>query len=114
MNVWYPAAEEAGIKALLQKLNAACQQDMHHSGGLAAIKTACNPAKAGSSQGAFLTPDKNVKSAPPTYIRVNDYTEATFVAPTAARRGALLYCRCGKMSSTPTEFPSIRRLVGMY
>jgi len=51
VNVWYPAAEEAGIKALLQKLNA------------------------GSSQGAFLTPDKNVKSAPPTYIRVNDYTE---------------------------------------
>ncbi|CAE7329849.1 ATP6V0A4 [Symbiodinium pilosum] len=52
VNVWYPAAEEAKIKALLQKLNA------------------------GSSQGAFLTPDKNVKSTPPTYIRVNDYTEA--------------------------------------
>ena len=113
MNVWYPAAEEAGIKALLQKLNAPCQQDMHHSGEPDAIKTARTPAKAGSSQGAFLTPDKNVKSAPPTYIRVNDYTEATFVAPTAAR-GALLYCRCGKMSSTPTEFPNIRRLVGMY
>jgi len=51
VNVWYPASEESKIIALLQKLNE------------------------GSQQGAFLTPEKQVKSVAPTYIRVNDFTE---------------------------------------
>jgi len=50
VNVWYPAAEEKNIMALLQKLNQ------------------------GAQQGAFLTPDK-ATSMPPTYIRTNEYTE---------------------------------------
>eukprot|EP00441_Pelagodinium_beii_P047067 CAMPEP_0197621620 /NCGR_PEP_ID=MMETSP1338-20131121/2150_1 /TAXON_ID=43686 ORGANISM="Pelagodinium beii, Strain RCC1491" /NCGR_SAMPLE_ID=MMETSP1338 /ASSEMBLY_ACC=CAM_ASM_000754 /LENGTH=800 /DNA_ID=CAMNT_0043191135 /DNA_START=93 /DNA_END=2495 /DNA_ORIENTATION=- len=52
VNVWYPAAAEKNIMALLQKLNE------------------------GAPQGAFLTPDKAAThSKPPTYIRTNEFTE---------------------------------------
>mmetsp|Transcript_95605 Transcript_95605/g.227736 ORF Transcript_95605/g.227736 Transcript_95605/m.227736 type:complete len:802 (+) Transcript_95605:65-2470(+) len=51
VNVWYPASEESKIIAELQKLNE------------------------GSQQGAFLTPEKKIRSTAPTYVRTNDYTE---------------------------------------
>jgi V-type H+-transporting ATPase subunit a len=53
VNVWYPADNEEKIKALLKE------------------------GVAGSSEKAFLTPDrKGPKSSPPTYIRTNEYTQA--------------------------------------
>jgi len=51
VNVWYPADAEDKIKALLKE------------------------GVAGTSEKAFLTPDrKGPKSMPPTYIRTNEYT----------------------------------------
>jgi len=55
VNVWYPASDEVRIKAILKAEREGDQE----------------------GQGAFLNPDKGAwKSAPPTCIRTNDYTEA--------------------------------------
>mmetsp|Transcript_60125 Transcript_60125/g.158169 ORF Transcript_60125/g.158169 Transcript_60125/m.158169 type:complete len:811 (-) Transcript_60125:297-2729(-) len=53
VNVWYPELNEDKIKALLKQ------------------------GVVGTTEKAFLTPDRAApKSMPPTYIRTNDYTEA--------------------------------------
>jgi len=52
VNVWYPASDETMIQDSLKELRSQ-----------------------GDGQGAFLNPDRGFKSMPPTYIKVNDYTE---------------------------------------
>ncbi|CAK9070936.1 unnamed protein product [Durusdinium trenchii] len=101
VNVWYPATEESKIIALLQKLNepravsgwgefhfhasgSECTTELDGSEPYGAhgdeeidleASWQIMGTREGSQQGAFLTPEKQVKSVAPTYIRVNDFTE---------------------------------------